>query len=187
MPPSLWKWMLMSLRTLWTNLPDTLTLRPVRSGQVFLFTHFHGFICKCVRIYNEFGMIYIENTLNEQEILIPVSVIDSNPEGEHHCMLYNTINLSCPLEQIIPAVQLGDFNDDFNIDFLIDTIPILSDGGQYYRIPLVMSQLITEGTHEYVLFNGTTILSRGIAMVGEFKNQDSQYHKDIEYEQYTGE
>lgn len=149
-----------------------------------MFTNFHGFICKCVRIYNEFGMIYIRNIPERQGIYIPVSYKDPAGSELYHFLLYNTINLTKSVDEIL---RTADFNNDFNADFAVYPEPILSAGGLFYFFTFELPDDMVEGTYEYILMHGDSILSRGVAMVGEFQNQDSQYHKDIEYEQYTGE
>lgn len=130
-------------------------------------------------------MIYIENSTERQGIYVPVSY--KNPEGdiEHYrFLLFNTVNLAKSVDEIL---RTADFNNDFNADFALEAEPIVSKGGQYYFFTIELPENMVTGTYEYALMHGYALLSRGVAMVGEFKNNDSQYHKDIEYEQYIGE
>lgn len=128
-------------------------------------------------------MIYIRNIPERQGIYIPVSYKDPAGSELYHFLLYNTINLTKSVDEIL---RTADFNNDFNADFAIYPEPILSEGGLFYFFTFELPDDMVAGTYEYILKHGDSILSRGVAMVGEFQNQDGQYHKDIEYEQYTG-
>lgn len=127
-------------------------------------------------------MIYIVNTPERQGIYVPVSYRDITDDGElYHFMLWNTINLTMSVDEIL---RTTDFNNDFNADFAISPEPLLSEGGLYYFFTIELPEDMVTGTYEYVLLHGQTLLSRGVAMVGVFGNDDYQYHKEIEYEQY---
>lgn len=128
-------------------------------------------------------MIYIENTTDLQRMMIPVSVRDTSALGEsYRFILYNTINLSKPLEEYVRTG--GDFNRDFSLDFAISGDLRLSDGGSFYIFNLSLYDALPTGSYEYAFIGGEKILSKGVAMVGEIKNNDSQYNKEIQYEQY---
>lgn len=132
-------------------------------------------------------MIYLQNTTEAQDIILPVSYADIEPDAEHLFFLYNTVNLKKSFEQIVAMLGEGDFNEDFNIDFLISADPVLSLSGQYYKFPVVFDNPLTEGTYEYAFIAGGRVLSKGVAMVGDFDNHDEQYNKTIEYEQYRSD
>lgn len=128
-------------------------------------------------------MIYIENTTDLQRMRIPVSVADTNALGAtYRFILYNTINLSRPLEEYVRTG--GDFNNDFSLDFAISGDLRLSDGGSFYLFDLGLYETLPTGSYEYAFIGGEKILSKGVAMVGEIKNNDEQYNKEIQYEQY---
>lgn len=128
-------------------------------------------------------MIYIENTTDLQRMMIPVSVKDTSALGEsYRFVLYNTINLTRPLEEYVRTG--GDFNRDFSLDFAISGDLRLSDGGSFYIFNLSLYDALPTGSYEYAFIGGEKILSKGVAMVGEIKNNDEQYNKEIQYEQY---
>lgn len=123
-------------------------------------------------------MIYIENTPETQEIQVPVSYKD--PQGDevsYHFRLFSTINLK-HTDDLLTAD--GD-------DLSLEVVPVMSAGGQYYKFSIELPEGMNAGTYEYLLLHGYSVLSMGVAMVGEFQNQVNQYQKEIEYEQYGAE
>lgn len=127
-------------------------------------------------------MIYIKNTHKSQGIVLPVSVTADGAQGAFRFFMVNTVNLST---DIAAYLRTNDFNADFNMDFAHLPEPIMSAGGQFYNFTLDLPRDFQGGTYEYALMLGDRILSQGVAQVGDFENNDEQYNKDLQYEQYN--
>lgn len=54
----------------------------------------------------------------------------------------------------------------------------------YYNIALELPQGLEPGEYNYRLASGCAVLSCGLAIVGEYKREITEYEKPIQYEQY---
>lgn len=107
-------------------------------------------------------MIYIENHTMMQTLYIPNSGIDA--EGEDVLMFIRS------------TVDKGD---EIAVPILY-----LEAGVTFYVVDVALEGALTEGEYEYELRAGDEILSRGLAIVGDYEPEHQVYDKPIEYTQY---
>lgn len=128
-------------------------------------------------------MIYLENKTELQGVVVPISVKDPMMDGQlYRFILFNTVNLAKSVDEIL---RIGDFNNDYNFDFAHLAEPVVSPGGQFYMFTLELPEDMASGSYEYLFIGGDKVLSRGNAIVGDFKSTDIQYENETtEYKQY---
>lgn len=81
--------------------------------------------------------------------------------------------------------EVGEFNDDFNIDFSISTGNSVFDTTLYHVVEWMWPNVPTIGEYSYTLFKGDVAVARGLVMVTEARDID-EYNKVLTYEQYNG-
>lgn len=109
-------------------------------------------------------MIYLQNTQEAQEVLVPRS-IGTMPDGDLTFKATNTTNLVEEIDLYVADLQVS---------------------GLYYMLAVILPERVTDGEYEYVLSFEDEILSTGLLVVGDFEKPD-QYEKEIAYEQYETE
>lgn len=109
-------------------------------------------------------MIYLQNTQEAQEVLVPRS-IGAMPDGDLTFKATNTTNLVEEIDLYVADLQVS---------------------GLYYMLAVILPEQVTDGEYEYVLSFEDEILSTGLLVVGELSMPD-QYEKEIAYEQYETE
>ena len=109
-------------------------------------------------------MLYLQNIRESQEIYVPRQTTAS---GTLKFYLVSTIDLDTKVNQIV------------------------QDSGAssgYYIISVTLPAGMPDGEYEYTLRGGPDkILSSGLLIVGGYASQDSQYNKEITYEQYENQ
>lgn len=109
-------------------------------------------------------MIYLQNTQEAQEILIPRSKAEI-PDGDLVFKARNTINLTEEIDLYVSDLLVSDL---------------------YYFLAVILPGKVTDGEYEYTLSYEDSVLSTGILVVGDYA-KPSQYEKEIQYEQYETE
>lgn len=110
-------------------------------------------------------MIYLTNTTTAQAVFIPH---DSDIAGSGTLIFSATSTVD--LETAISATVLD-----------------LEISEKYYRVALSLDEDTQPGEYEYQLVQGTTTVSSGVLVIGEYESTPSQYDKTITYEQYNAE
>lgn len=105
-------------------------------------------------------MIYLNNTIKEQEIFIPKTI--DREVWKVSLQIKSTIS-----------------SDNFSIDGVVDNCSAL-----YYSMMVALSEKIMSGEYEYTLSDEVGVLSTGLLVIGDLENP-TEYNKEITYEQYT--
>lgn len=105
-------------------------------------------------------MIYLQNTLEAQEVFIPKNGIEA--QGDLVFVAKSTIDLEVKIDQ-----------------WVID----LGTSEQYYNIAIELPEGIPAGEYEYKLYGGFRELSTGLLFL-ENDARQCGYNKCITYEQY---
>lgn len=108
-------------------------------------------------------MLYLQNTTESQVLFVP----KSSP-GHDLVLVFkakNTIDLTLEINQGVIDLETSDL---------------------YFNLAVTLPGDLPDGEYEYSLMNGDTILSTGLLVIGERDNQ-SEYDKEIQYEQYESE
>ena len=108
-------------------------------------------------------MIYLQNISEAQVALIPRNGVE--PLGDLVFKAKSTIDLAIEINQGV--IDLGTSE-------------------QYYNIAIELPEGIPTGEYEYTLYGGDQALSTGLLVVGEYA-RESEYNKEITYEQYETE
>lgn len=106
-------------------------------------------------------MIYIENHTEPQAVFIPNNGLAG--EGIMRLSLRNTTDKGNPV--ILAVVGL-------------------ESKASYYDVSFVLPNVLAVGEYDYELLGGEAVLSKGLAIVGEYKRSHEVYDKPIEYTQY---
>ena len=106
-------------------------------------------------------MLNIVNTTAPQGLLVPIA---------------ETI---VPQEQIVLRLKSTMTHREYSFE-----VTDLQTSHMYYNIALVLPESIDPGEYNYQLVSGGDILSNGLAIVGEYGRELTEYEKTIEYEQY---
>lgn len=124
-------------------------------------------------------MIYT-TTAGAQVVKIPRNV-SNLPEGDYRIALRNNVGRG----EIELSNEVGEFNDDFSLDFSITTGNSVIDTTLYHIVEWVWSRVPTMGEYTYTLYKGDVVVARGLMMVTE-EREIGQYDKALTYEQYEG-
>lgn len=124
-------------------------------------------------------MIYTTRS-GQQRVEIPRNVSDL-PDGEYRLVLRNNVGRG----EIELSNEVGEFNDDFNIDFSISTGNAVFDTTLYHVVEWMWPNVPTVGEYSYTLYKGDVAVARGLMMVTEAREID-EFNKVLTYEQYNG-
>ena len=124
-------------------------------------------------------MIYA-TTAGAQVVKIPRNV-SSLPEGDYRITLRNNVGRG----EIELSNEVGEFNDDFSLDFSITTGNSVIDTTLYHIVEWMWPNVPTIGEYAYTLYKGDVAVARGLMMVTEAR-EIGQYDKALTYEQYEG-
>ena len=108
-------------------------------------------------------MIYLRNTTEPQELLIP-----RNGTGAVEGLLFtavNTVDLTMRIDQEVTDQAGSDL---------------------YAKVSVSLPEDIPDGEYEYTLSAGDTLVSSGLLVVGDYA-KPNEYDKEISYEQYETE
>ena len=105
-------------------------------------------------------MIYLNNTIKEQEIFIPKT--NDREVWKVSLQIKSTIS-----------------SDNFSIDGVVGNCSAL-----YYSMMVALSEKIVSGEYEYTLSDEVGVLSTGLLVIGDLE-LSTEYNKEIAYEQYT--
>ena len=107
-------------------------------------------------------MIYLENKTAGQRVVIPH---ETDAAGDPTALvLHGTVSgrkWSAPAE------------------FLVE-----SDNGRYFFVSVALPSGLADGSYEYALMAGDTVLASGCAILGDFSDETTEYDKSIEIRQY---
>ena len=106
-------------------------------------------------------MLNIANTTAPQGLLVPIA---------------ETI---VPQEQIYLQLKSTMTHREYSFE-----VTDLQTSHLYYNIALQLPGGLDAGEYNYQLVSGDEILSSGLAIVGEYGREFTEYAKSIEYEQY---
>lgn len=106
-------------------------------------------------------MIYIENHTEPQSAFIPNNGLAV--EGELRLALRNTTSRG---------------------NALVLAVVGLESKATYYDVTFALPERLADGEYEYELLGGEAVLSKGLAILGEYKRTQKVYDKPIEYTQY---
>lgn len=123
-------------------------------------------------------MIYINYSLTTQEIVVPLAKAPVSGQP-YHLNIKGQINL--------------EFNDD-------TATAVVSPGNHFVKLTIPSVEGLEFGSYEYILYQGNAsysedfsedfgsadaiVLGTGVAVVGNFNNDNTQYDQDITYKQY---
>lgn len=130
-------------------------------------------------------MIYLQNNSNLQRIKLPIVFSEAVSDfGQSKFLLFSDVNRCKALEYMLPN---ADFNNDYNADFAIIVQPIVSASGQFYILDILTGGTPQVGEYSYALVSENKgVLSKGIAIVGEYHSEPTDYEITKEYTQYEG-
>lgn len=124
-------------------------------------------------------MIYA-TTAGAQVVKIPRNV-SNLPEGDYRITLRNNVGRG----EIELSNEVGEFNDDFSLDFSITTGNSVIDTTLYHIVEWMWQKVPAIGEYAYTLYKGDVVVARGLMMVTE-EREIGQYDKEVTYEQYEG-
>lgn len=124
-------------------------------------------------------MIYA-TTAGAQVVKIPRNV-SNLPEGDYRITLRNNVGRG----EIELSNEVGEFNDDFSLDFSITTGNSVIDTTLYHIVEWMWQKVPTIGEYAYTLYKGDVVVARGLMMVTE-EREIGQYDKEVTYVQYEG-
>lgn len=107
--------------------------------------------------------------------------VSNLPEGDYRIALRNNVGRG----EIELSNEVGEFNDDFSLDFSITTGNSVIDTTLYHIVEWVWQRVPTMGEYTYTLYKGDVVVARGLMMVTE-EREIGQYDKEVTYEQYEG-
>ena len=107
-------------------------------------------------------MIYLQNTTESQVLFVPRNGADAS--GELSLKMRNTIDQ----------------------DFIIDQVLDLKTSDLYFNLAISLPEGCPDGEYEYALMDDNIVLSTGI-LVLQSADAQTEYEKDIVYEQYRAE
>lgn len=131
-------------------------------------------------------MIYFKNTTDPQVVRIPVSL--PKLDGVVTLRLVNTINrgpaVDCDSDQAVYLVDaLGAYVHD--ADGKQVAVADIGDTSRlYYVLTVELPDDMPEGEYEYTATVGDTIVSCGLAILGDRDPDTEQYENTVTYEQY---
>ena len=105
-------------------------------------------------------MIYLNNTIKEQEVFIPKTI--DREVWKVSLQIKSTIS-----------------SDNFSIDGVVGNCSAL-----YYSMMVALSEKIVSGEYEYTLSDEVGVLSTGLLVIGDLE-LPTEYNNEIAYEQYT--
>lgn len=108
-------------------------------------------------------MIYLQNIADPQVLFIPR--LDVSPGGNLIFKAKSTIDLTTEILQNVIDLHTSEL---------------------YYNIAVSIPNGLPNGEYEYTLTDGVNMLSSGLLIIGDL-DSDSQYNKEITYEQYESE
>lgn len=124
-------------------------------------------------------MIYA-TTAGAQVVKIPRNV-SNLPEGDYRITLRNNVGRG----EVELSNEVGEFNDDFSLDFSITTGNSVIDTTLYHIVEWMWPRVPTMGEYTCTLYKGDVVVARGLMMVTE-EREIGQYDKALTYEQYEG-
>lgn len=107
--------------------------------------------------------------------------VSNLPEGDYRIALRNNVGRG----EIALSNEVGEFNDDFSLDFSITTGNSVIDTTLYHIVEWMWPRVPTMGEYTYTLYKGDVVVARGLMMVTE-EREIGQYDKAVTYEQYEG-
>ena len=107
-------------------------------------------------------MIYLQNTTESQVLFVPRNCAEAS--GELTLKMKNTIDQ----------------------DFIIDRVLDLRTSDLYFNLAISLPEGCPDGEYEYALMDDNIVLSTGI-LVLQSADAQTEYEKDIVYEQYRAE
>lgn len=131
-------------------------------------------------------MLYFKNTTYIQTVRIPAS--GPKAGGTIVLELVNVINRGAPVtvssDQSVRLVD-ADGRPVLDADGLqIILADMAATSTLYYVFDVALPEGVTEGEYEYKATVGDTVISCGLAYIGEPKASVTQYDNTVQYEQY---
>ena len=108
-------------------------------------------------------MIYLDDKTTPQAMFIPKAV--TGQAGELSLRMVSTVDNTTPVDVTVVNVDTHDL---------------------YYNVAVALPEDAQPGEYEYTLTAGGIVVSDGIVIVGEPKNQYNEYGNQEQYEQYEG-
>lgn len=108
-------------------------------------------------------MVHLENKTAAQSVTIPYELAATGTPDA--LVLRSSVNLRetvCEVEE-----------------------PVASANGRYWTVTVSLPAKLPDGSYEYELRSGSSVLSAGCARIGDYAAEDKQYEKTIEYNQYV--
>ena len=108
-------------------------------------------------------MIYLQNTTESQEMLIPRNGV--TPQGLLVFKAKSTIDLVVEINKGVTDLQTSDL---------------------FFNLAIALPAGLPDGEYEYTLLSGQIPVSSGLLVIGDY-TKPSEYNKEIIYEQYETE